>query len=273
MAFLHEVLDEILRDYHGPDEFYGPEGIMKQFVRALVECAMEAELTGQLGYEKHDHAAKPTTSRRNRKTVKELRADHGPMEIAVPRDREGVFEVPKYQKEFRWFDDKILSMYALGLTIWQIQDHLKDIYAVAVSSELISQVTDEVKELTAEWRGRLLEPFYPVLFLDALRVNIRDGGTVAKKSVYLVLAIRLDGQKGLWGLWIKQNEGAKFWMGIMNELKSRGAQDVLMAAVDSLTGFSEAIAVVFPSGQIISQIPLYVRLCQQVQIVTSHLTI
>ena len=253
MAFTKEVLDEILRDYHGPDDFYGPEGIMKQLAKALVERTMEVELTEQLGYEKHDQAEKRTTNRRNGKTAKELRTDHGPMEIAVPRDREGVFEpqtVPKHQKEFRGFDGKILSMYALGLTTRQIQDHLKDIYAVDVSPELISRVTDEVKELAAEWRGRALEAFYPVVFLDALRVNIRDGGVVVKKSVYLALAIRLDGQKELLGLWIEQNEGAKFWMGIMNELKSRGAQDILLAAVDGLTGFPDAIAAVFPKTEV-----------------------
>jgi transposase-like protein len=253
MAFTNEVLDEILKDYHGPDDFYSPEGIMKQLTKALVERTMEAELTEQLGYEKHDQAAKPTTNRRNGKTVKELRTDHGPMEIAVPRDREGVFEpqiVPKHQKEFRGFDNKILSMYALGLTTRQIQDHLKDIYVVDVSPELISRVTDEVKELAAEWRGRALEAFYPVLFLDALRVNIWDGGTVVKKSVYLALAIRLDGQKELLGLWIEQTEEAKFWMGIMNELKSRGVQDILLAAVDELTGFPDAIAAVFPKTEV-----------------------
>ncbi|MDR0597819.1 MAG: IS256 family transposase [Treponema sp.] len=253
MAFTKEVLDEILEDYHGPEDFYGPEGIMKQLTKALVESALEVELTEQLGYEKHDQTAKPTANRRNGKTTKELRTDHGPMEIAVPRDREGVFEpqiVPKRQKAFRGFDDKILSMYALGLTTRQIQEHLQDIYAVDVSPELISRVTDEVKELAAEWRGRSLEAFYPVLFLDALRVNIREGGRVVKKSVYLALAIRMDGQKELLGLWIEQNEGAKFWADIMNELKTRGVQDILLAAVDGLTGFPEAIAAVFPQTEV-----------------------
>jgi transposase-like protein len=141
-------------------------------------------------------------------------------------------------------------MYALGLTTRRIQDHLKEIYAVDVSPEHISRVTDEVKELAAEWQGRALEPFYPVLFLDTLRVNIRDGATEVKKSVYLALAIRLDGRKELLGLWIEQTEGAKFWMGIMNELKNRGVQDILLAAVDGLTGFSEAIADAFPKIEV-----------------------
>ncbi|GMO53179.1 MAG: IS256-like element ISSod18 family transposase [Treponemataceae bacterium] len=253
MAFTKEVLDEILKDYHGPDDFYGPEGIMKQLTKALAGRTMEAELTEHLGYEKHDQNKKTTANRRNGKSVKELRTDGGPMEIEIPRDREGTFEpqiVPKHQREFRGFDDKILSMYAPGLTARQIQEHLKDIYAVEVSPELISRVTDEVKELAAEWRGRPLEPFYPVVFLDALRVNIRDGGAAVKKSVYLALAIRLDGQKELLGLRIEQNEGAKFWPGVMNELKNRGVQDILLAAVDGLAGFPEAVNAVFPRTEV-----------------------
>jgi len=214
---------------------------------------MQAELTEHLGYEKHEQGKKQVENRRNGKTIKELRTDQGPMPVEIPRDRDGSFEprmIPKHQREFRGFDDKILSMYALGLTTRQIQDHLKDIYAVEISPELISRVTDEVKELASEWRGRPLEPFYPVLFLDALRVNIRDGGAVVKKSVYLALAIRIDGQKELLGLWIEQNEGAKFWLSIMNELKTRGVQDVLLAAVDGLTGFPDAIAAVYPKTEV-----------------------
>jgi transposase-like protein len=173
---------------------------MKQLTRALVERTMEAELTGHLGCQKHDQGEKPGANRRNGKTAKELRADDGPMTAAAPREREGGFEpqiAPKHQREFKGFDDKILSMYALGLATRQIQDRLKEIYAVDVSPELIGRVTDEVKELAGEWRGRSLEPFYPALFLDAPRVNIRDGSTAVKKSAHLALAIGLDGQKEL----------------------------------------------------------------------------
>jgi transposase-like protein len=253
MAFTREVLDEILKGYHGPDDFYGPQEIMKQLATALVERTMEAELTEHLGYKKHDQGKKLNENRRNGKTTKELRTDEGPMSIEVPRDREGSFEpqiVPKHQREFRGFDDKILSMYALGLTTRQIHGHLKDIYAVEVSPELISRVTDEVKELAAEWRSRALEPVYPAVFLDALRVNVREGSAVVKKSAYLALAVRLDGQKELLGLWIEQNEGAKFWMSIMNELKNRGVKDILLAAVDGLTGFPSTIAAVFPKTEV-----------------------
>jgi transposase-like protein len=253
MAFSKELLDEILKDYKGPEDMMGQEGIIKQLSKALIERAMEAELTEQLGYEKSDPAEKPTANRRNGKTTKQLRTDEGPLEIEVPRDREGDFEpkiVPKHQRDWRGFDEKILSMYGLGLTTRQIQGHLKDIYAVDVSPELISRVTDEVKGLLDDWRGRALDPFYPVLVFDALRINVREGSQVVKKSVYLALAIRMDGQKELLGLWIEQNEGAKFWMGIMNELKTRGVQDILIAAVDGLTGFPDAINTVFPKTEV-----------------------
>ena len=198
---------------------------------------MQAELTEQIGYEKSESGEKPTENRRNGKSSKTLRTDQGPMEIKVPRDRDGEFEpqiVAKHQREWRGFDDKILSMYGLGLSTQAIQENLKEIYNVDVSPELISRVTDEVKGLVEEWRNRPLEPFYPVIFFDALRVNIRDEGHISKKSVYLALAIRGDGQKELLGMWIERNEGAKFWMGILNGLKNRGIQDILIAAVDGL---------------------------------------
>jgi transposase-like protein len=253
MAITKEVLDELLKEYKGPDDFYGPEGLIKQLSKALIERAMQTELTEQIGYEKSEAGEKATSNRRNGKSAKTLRTDQGPMEIDVPRDRDGEYEpqiVGKHQREWRGFDDKILSMYGLGLSTKAIQENLKEIYNVDVSPELISRVTDEVKGLVEEWRNRPLEPFYPVVFLDALRVSIRDEGHVSKKSVYLALAIRLDGQKELLGMWIEQNEGSKFWMGILNELKNRGVRDILIAAVDGLTGFPDAIAAVFPKTEV-----------------------
>jgi len=253
MAITKEVLDELLKDCNSPDEFYGPEGLVKQLSKALIERMMQAELTEQLGYGKSESGEKETENRRNGKTSKTLRTDQGPMEIEVPRDRNGEFEpkvIPKHQREWRGFDDKILSMYGLGLSTKQIQAHLKEIYNVEVSPELISRVTDEVKGLVEEWRNRPLEAFYPVIFFDALRANIRDEGHVRKKAVYLALAIRLDGQKEVLGMWIEQNEGSKFWMGILNELKNRGVQDTLIAAVDGLTGFPEAINAVFKDAEV-----------------------
>jgi len=253
MAITKEVLDELMKEYKGPDDFYGPDGLIKQLSKGLIERAMQTELTEQIGYSKSEAGEKPTDNRRNGKSAKTLRTDQGPMEIEVPRDRDGEFEpqiVAKHQREWRGFDDKILSMYGLGLSTQAIQENLKEIYNVDVSPELVSRVTDEVKGLVEEWRNRPLEPFYPVVFFDALRVNIRDGGHVCKKAIYLALAVRLDGQKELLGMWIERNEGSKFWMGILNELKNRGLQDILIAAVDGLSGFPDAINAVFPDAEV-----------------------
>jgi transposase-like protein len=253
MVFSKELLDEILKDYHGPDDFYGQDGIMKQLSKALIERMMQAELTEQIGYEKNESGEKETENRRNGSSYKTLRTDQGPMQIEVPRDRNGEFDpkiIPKHQREWRGFDDKILSMYGLGMSTAAIQANIKEIYNVEISPELVSRVTDEVKGMVDEWRKRPLETFYPVVFFDALRVNIREEGHVIKKAIYLALAIRMDGQKELLGLWIERNEGAKFWMGILNELKNRGVQDILITAVDGLTGFPDAINSVFPQAEV-----------------------
>jgi len=253
MAITKEILDELLKGYKGPEDITGPDGLLKQLTKAVIERTMQAEMTEQLGYGKSDQASKATPNRRNGTSKKTLRSDHGPLTIDVPRDRDGAFEptiVPKHQREFKGFDDKILSMYARGMTTREIAGHLKDIYGVDVSPELISRATDSVKELMDEWRSRSLEPFYPVVFLDALVANIKDGAHVVKKAIYLALAIRLDGQKELLGLWIDQSEGAKFWLGILNEIHNRGVEDILIAAVDGLTGFPEAINTVFPKTEV-----------------------
>ena len=253
MAISKEVLDELLKDYKGPEDITGPEGLLKQLTKALIERAMDAEITDHLGYEKNDQTEKGTSNRRNGKTKKTLRSDQGPLEIEVPRDREGDFEpaiVPKHQREFKGFDDKILSMYARGMTTREIAGHLKEIYGTDVSPELISRATDSVKEMLEDWRNRTLEPFYPILFLDALVINVREDGKVAKKSIYMARAINQEGHKELLGLWIDQSEGAKFWLRILNELKNRGVQDILLTAVDGLSGFPEAIAAVFPKTEV-----------------------
>ena len=253
MAFTKEILDEILKGYKGPDDVFGQDGIIKQFSKAVIERAMQAELSETLGYEKNDQGEKKTSNRRNGTSTKVLRTDQGPMEIEIPRDREGQFEpqiIPKHQRQWQGFDEKILSMYALGLTTRQIGDHLKEIYNVDVSPELISRVTDEVKELLGEWRNRALDAFYPVIFMDAIRLSIREDAQVIKKAVYLALAIRIDGQKEILGMWVSENEGAKFWLGIITELKNRGVKDILVAAVDGLTGFPDAIAAVYPKTDV-----------------------
>lgn len=253
MAISKEVLDELMKNYKGPDDITGPDGLIKELTKALVERAMQGEMTEHLGYEKNDQAKKPTGNRRNGSSKKTLRSDQGPMDIEVPRDRDGEFEptiVPKHQRDFKGFDDKILSMYARGMTTREIAGHLKEIYNTDVSPELISRATDSVKELLDEWRARPLESFYPVLFLDALVIPVKDDSTIKKKAFFLALAIRMDGQKELLGLWSEQNEGAKFWLGVLNELKNRGVQDVLIAAVDGLSGFPDAINAVFPKTEV-----------------------
>jgi transposase-like protein len=253
MAITKEILDELMKEYKGPDDFYGPDGLIKQLSKAIIERAMQTELTEQIGYEKSESGEKPTGNRRNGKSSKTLRTDQGPMEIEVPRDRDGEFDpqiIAKHQREWRGFDEKILAMYSRGMSTQGIQETIKEIYNVDISSELVSRVTDEVKDLVEEWRNRPLEPLYPVVFFDALRLNIRDEGHVTKKAVYLALAIRVDGQKELLGMWIERNEGSKFWMGILNELKNRGVQDILLAAVDGLSGFPDAINAVFPKTEV-----------------------
>jgi transposase-like protein len=253
MAISKEVLDELLKDYKGPDDITGPEGLIKQLTKAVIERAMQTELSDQLGFDKNQSGEKQTQNRRNGASKKTLRSDQGLLQIEIPRDRQGKYDpviVPKHQREFNGFDDKILSMYSRGMTTREITGHLQEIYGIEVSPTLISRVTDSVKELLDEWRSRPLDPFYPVVFLDALSINVKESGHVIKKSVYLALAIKLNGQKELLGLWIDQNEGSKFWLGILNELHNRGIEDILIAAVDGLTGFPDAIRTVFPKTEV-----------------------
>jgi transposase-like protein len=253
MAITKEVLDELLKDYRGPDDLTGDEGLLKQLTKALVERAMGAELTEHLGYEKHEAGEKPSGNRRNGRSPKTVRSDQGPITLEVPRDREGTFEpkiVGKHQRELPGFSDKILSMYARGMTTREIGEHLKEIYGTEVSPQFITSVTDAVVESLEGWRNRELEAVYPIVFFDAIVVKVRDNGHVVKKAIYLALAITLEGKKELLGLWIDQSEGAKFWLGIISELKNRGVQDILIAAVDGLSGFPDAIRAVYPATEV-----------------------
>jgi len=214
-----------------------------------VERALGAELTEHLGYEKGDPAGQGTGNSRNGYSSKTVVGDDGAIEIAVPRDRNSSFEpqiVPKGQTRFEGFDERIISLYARGLSVREIQGHLQELYSVEVSPDLISRVTDAVLEEVQDWQNRPLDRVYPVIFFDALRVKIRDEGLVRNKAVYVALALTMEGEKEVLGLWIEQTEGAKFWLKVINELKNRGVQDVLIAVVDGLKGFPEAIATVFP---------------------------
>src|SRR4249920_1305209 len=244
-----ELLDQLLANYEKPEDLTGADGLFKQLKKALIERALGAELSEHLGYEKGDPAGRGSGNSRNGTSAKTILTEDGEIEIAVPRDRVGSFEpqlVAKGQTRFDGFDDKILSLYARGMTVREIQAHLAELYATDVSPDLISRVTDAVIDEVRDWQNRPLDPVYPVVFFDALRVKIRDEGLVRNKAVYVALALNGEGEKEVLGLWIEQTEGAKFWLKVMNELKTRGVGDILIAVVDGLKGFPEAIGAVFP---------------------------
>ena len=244
-----ELLDQLLANYEKPEDLTGEDGLFKQLKKALIERALSAELTEHLGYEKGDPAGRGSGNSRNGSSSKTILTEDGGMEISIPRDRAGSFEpqlIGKGQTRFDGFDEKILSLYARGMTVREIQGHLAELYATDVSPDLISRVTDAVLDEVREWQSRPLDPVYPVVFFDALRVKIRDEGLVKNKAIYVALALNPDGEKGVLGLWIEQTEGAKFWLKVINELKARGVNDILIAVVDGLKGFPDAITSVFP---------------------------
>ena len=223
------------------------------FKKALFERALGAELTHHLGYGKDQPKPAGQTNHRNGVSAKSVATDTGEVKVEIPRDREGSFEpllIGKHERRFSGFDDKIVAMYARGMTVREIQAHLAELYAVEVSPSLISEVTDAVIGEVQEWQGRPLEPLYPVVFFDALRVKIRDEGVVRNKAVYLALGVDRDGRRDVLGLWIEQTEGAKFWMKVVSDLRNRGVEDILIAVVDGLKGFPEAIGAVFPQTTI-----------------------
>jgi putative transposase len=258
------MLDELMKGYKGPQDFLGPDGLIKQLTKALIERAMEAELTEHLGYDKSQSGEKISKNRRNGFSDKTIRTDQGPVEVEIPRDREGTFEpiiIPKHQRDFSGFNDKIISMYSRGMTTREISECLKEIYQTDVSAQFISNVTDSVIEGMEEWRSRPLDKVYPIVFFDAIVINSRENGYVVKKAVYLALGITLEGKKELLGMWIDQNEGAKFWMQVMTELQNRGVKDILIACVDGLSGFPDAIRAVYPKTEVQLCIVHVVRSC------------
>lgn len=251
MAFAPELLDALLEDYHRPEDMLGPGGIFDQLKKALAERALRAELGQHLAQEAAEPAA--PANHRNGTTPKTVQTDTTALRLDIPRDRAGTFEpqlVPKYVRRLPGFDEKVIGLYARGLTVREMQAHLAELYGVTVSPDLISTVTDAVLDEVTAWQQRPLAPLYPVIFFDALRVKIRDEGAVKSKAVYVALGHTPDGHKDVLGLWIEQTEGAKFWLRVMSELQARGVQDVLFAVVDGLQGFPEAITAVFPQATI-----------------------
>lgn len=243
-----EILDQLLAG-RSPHTVFEKDGLFDDLKRAIAERALNAEMDEHLAGE----AAEGRSNRRNGYGTKTVITGSGDLDIAVPRDRLANFDpqlIAKYRRRLPGFDDKIVSLYARGMTVREIREHLDEIYGLDVSPALVSAVTDAVLEEVEAWQNRPLEPLYPLVFLDALRVKIRDEGTVRNKAVYVALGVRMDGRKEILGLWIEQSEGAKFWLRVMNELKNRGLEDILIAVVDGLKGFPEAIHAVFPDTQV-----------------------
>jgi len=253
MTFRPELIDELLKNYRNPEDLMGEGGIFKQLTKALIERCLTAELETHLKAEKAEIEVNNPKNRRNGHSKKTIKGEFGEAEIAVPRDRNGEFEpliVKKGQTRFNGFDDKILSLYARGMTTRDIQEQLQDLYGVEVSHGLISNVTEAIEVERKAWQNRSLDAVYPLVFLDALVVKVRHEGRVINKAVHLALGVNLEGKKELLGIWITQNESSKFWLSVVTELQNRGVKDIFIACVDGLTGFPEAIEAVFPQTQV-----------------------
>jgi len=252
-----DVLDQMLDsiDFRGltQDEVVGQNGLIKQLTGKILQRALEAEMTEHLGYEKNSGDGDRSGNSRNGHTEKTVLLENQSATIEVPRDRNGSFEpiiVPKHEKRVPLFNDQIISMYSFGMTDRDIRAHLEKIYNVEVSPDLISRVTNAVLDEVKEWQSRPLDKSYAILYLDALRVKSREDGKSSTKSVYVALGVNFEGRKDVLGLWIAENEGAKFWMGVLNELKNRGVQDILIACMDGLSGFPEAVRAVYPETRV-----------------------
>jgi transposase-like protein len=247
-----KYLDDLLKG-KTPEEIMGAGGVLKDLTRRLVERALEGEMTEHLGYEKRAPEGKGTGNSRNGKTKKSVKTDAGEIDIEVPRDRAGEFEpqlVKKRQRRLPGFDDKVIALYARGMTTREIQGGLQEIYGVEVSPSLISNVTDSVLEDVKAWQSRPLDTVYPIVYLDAIHLKLRSSGHVQNQAVYLALGINLEGHKELLGLWVGETEGSKFWLNVLTELKNRGVTDILIACVDGLKGFPDAIETIYPKTQI-----------------------
>jgi transposase-like protein len=241
-----EFLDQVIT---GPMTQEGIDDLMRKFKKAFIERALGAEMSHHLGYAPGGAKPEDLTNHRNGSSGKTVLTDDGPLRIEVPRDRKGAFEpqlIGKHERRFTGFDDKIVAMYARGMTVREVQAFLREMYNVDVSPEFISSVTDAVMAEVTAWQSRPLEPMYPVVFFDALRVKIREDAVVRNKAIYLALGVLPDGTRDILGLWIENTEGAKFWMKVFNDLKTRGVGDILIAVTDGLKGMPEALGAIYP---------------------------
>ena len=245
-----KVLDELVAGLESPEDF---KGLLQQLSKGLLERVLEAEMTHHLGHESGGNVSNSEGNTRNGKGKKRVQGEFGKIELEIPRDRQGSFEpriVPKHQRMISGMDEKILSLYARGMSTRDIEASLKDLYEVEVSPSLISQVTDTVKEEVKAWQSRVLDELYPVIYLDCIFVKLRKDGVVRSQAVFVAIGLNLEGTKEVLGLWIEHNEGATFWLGVLNDLKNRGLEDVFIFCVDGLKGFPEAIEAVFPHAQV-----------------------
>lgn len=248
-----QVIEYFLKQTKRPEDIFGDDGLLKQLKKALTERILEGELTAELGYEKNDVAGNNSGNSRNGYTKKTLKTKSGDLEIEVPRDRNNAFApqlIPKQQTRFDDLDDKIISLYSRGMSTRDIRDQLLDLYGAEVSATLISNVTNEVIDEVKAWQSRPLDKVYPIVYLDALVIKIQQDKRIINKAFYLALGVNTEGQKELLGIWVSQNEGAKFWLNVLTELKNRGVEDILIACVDGLTGFPDAIQTVYPQTQV-----------------------
>jgi putative transposase len=252
-TFRPDLLDELLGGAKTPEEFFGPNGFLKRLTGALVERVLQAELEHHLQRERSSQDFQEAQNRRNGASPKTLQTDHGPVPIEVPRDRNATFEpqlVKKRQTRVPGLDQKILALYARGMSTRDIQGHLKELYSTELSPQLISHVTDAVQEEVIAWQKRPLEAVYAVVWLDTLVVKVREQGVVQNKACYLAIGLTLDGRKEVLGMWLESTEGAKFWLRVMTELRNRGVQDILITCCDGLKGFPQAIEAAFPKAVI-----------------------
>jgi putative transposase len=253
MTIRRELIDELLKDYEHPRDILGEGGLLKELTKAVIERCLETELDSHLGYPKHVRKGSASGNVRNGHSQKTLKGEQGHVEIGVPRDRQGTFEpqlVKKGQTRLEGFDEKMLALYARGMTTRDIQAQLQELYGVEVSPTLISNVTEAIMDEVRQWQTRPLESLYPIVYVDCLVVNVRENQRVLNKALYLVLAVNLNGQKELLGMWLAQTEGAKFWLSVLTELQNRGVKDIFIACVDGLTGLPEAIETVYPQTRV-----------------------
>src|SRR5665647_137381 len=250
--FTKEQIRQLIKD-NNLKEAKDIQGMLKNMFAETLQEMLEAELDEELGYTKYDYKSKQTSNSRNGHSKKKVTSDQGPMDLKIPRDREGEFSpqvVKKHENDVSGIEDQILSMYAKGMSVRDIQDHLQNIYGIEASPTLISRITDRIMPLVTEWQNRPLEPVYAIVFMDAVHFKVRTDGRIINKAAYVAIGINLDGKKDVLGIWIGENESAKYWLNIINELKNRGVKDILIASIDGLSGFSEAIRAAFPETEI-----------------------